>query len=72
MTLVSGARKPPECILIGPWAPDSRRIERAHVKLSLAVSGLRGLRIAIGHMFENSALRGTTLRTLFPTASLQY
>jgi len=35
--------------LIGPRPPDSRRIERADVKLSLTVSGLRGLRIAIGH-----------------------
>ena len=49
MTLVSGARKPPERLLIGSRAPDARRIERAHVKLSLAVSGLRRLRIAIGH-----------------------
>ena len=49
MTLVSGARKPPEGLFIGPLTPDARRIERAHIKLSLAVSGLRGLRITIGH-----------------------
>jgi hypothetical protein len=35
--------------LIGPRAPDARRIERAHVKLRLAISGLRGLQITIGH-----------------------
>jgi hypothetical protein len=50
MTLVSGARKPPECLFIGPRAPDARRIERAQIKLSLAISGLRGLRITIGHL----------------------
>ncbi|TMH33831.1 MAG: hypothetical protein E6H66_11500 [Betaproteobacteria bacterium] len=34
---------------LGPRAPDARRIERAHIKLGLAISGLRGLRITIGH-----------------------
>src|SRR5258707_14998095 len=58
MTLVGGARKPPECLFIRPRAPDTRRIKRTKIKLSLAISGLRGLKIAIGHFPIGPGIRG--------------
>ena len=57
MALVSGAGEPPERLCIGPRAPDARRIKRGKIKLSVAVSGLRRLRIAIRHFLVGYRIR---------------
>src|SRR6202011_4893700 len=45
-----------------PWPTDAGRIERTKIKLGVVVAGLRGLRIAIGHLLVGNRIGGTNRR----------